>query len=247
MLILSKKIQYYFPGKIKNIYLPWKIELIKSQNTKKMKKIVLSLIVVASILTACKGEKKEKVAVKEAVEVEITAATLNNVDTAASVLTWQGNKPTGSHNGIVTIKSGGLLVEEGVLKGGEFVIDMNTISNVDMAGSAGAGKIEGHLKAADFFDVAVYPTSSFIITKVEEVEGKLAVTGNLQIKDVTKSITIPAMISSEGGVITFKSDVFNVDRADFNVKYGSKRWIEGLKDKFINDLMEMSFEVKTKA
>ena len=172
-----------------------------------MKKIVLSLVVFAALLTACKGEKKEKVAVKEAVKVKTNIATLNNVDTAVSVLTWKGSKPTGSHNGTVALQSGGMLIEEGVLKGGEFVIDMNTITNV------------------------------------EEAEGKLAVTGNLQIKDVTKSITIPATISSEGGVTTFKSDVFNVDRADFNVKYGSKRWIEGLKDKFINDLMEMSFVV----
>ena len=219
----------------------------KFKINKKMRKIVLSLVVVASLLTACKGEKKEKVEVKEAVKIEVSIAALDNVDTTASVLTWIGTKPTGSHNGTVAIKSGGLLVEEGTLKGGEFVIDMNTITNVDMAGSDGAGKIEGHLKAPDFFDIAVYPTSKFVITKVEDVEGKLAVTGNLQIKDVTKSITIPAMISTEGGVTTFKSDVFNVDRADFNVKYGSKRWIEGLKDKFINDLMEMSFEVKTKA
>ena len=208
-----------------------------------MRKIVLSLVVFAALLTACKGEKKEKVAVKEAVKVETNIATLNNVDIAVSVLTWKGSKPTGSHNGTVALQSGGMLIEEGVLKGGEFVIDMNTIINVDMAGSAGAGKIEGHLKAPDFFDIAVYPTSKFEITNVEEAEGKLAVTGNLQIKDVTKSITIPATILSEGGVTTFKSDVFNVDRADFNVKYGSKRWIEGLKDKFINDLMEMSFVV----
>ena len=211
--------------------------------SKKMRKIVLSFVVFAAILTACKGEKKEKVAVNKAVKVETNIATLNNVDTAVSVLTWKGSKPTGSHNGTVALQSGGMLIEEGVLKGGEFVIDMNTITNVDMAGSAGAGKIEGHLKAPDFFDIAVYPTSKFEITNVEEAEGKLAVTGNLQIKDVTKSITIPATISSEGGVTTFKSDVFNVDRADFNVKYGSKRWIEGLKDKFINDLMEMSFVV----
>ena len=33
-----------------------------------MKKIILSLVVVASMLTACKGEKKEKVVVKEAVK-----------------------------------------------------------------------------------------------------------------------------------------------------------------------------------
>ncbi|ARV07400.1 polyisoprenoid-binding protein [Polaribacter sp. SA4-10] len=212
-----------------------------------MKKIILSLVVVASVLTACKQNKKEKVDVKEAVKVVVNVDELNNVDATSSVLTWIGTKPTGAHNGTVALKSGGLLVENGKLTQGVFVIDMSTITNVDMAGADGAGKIEGHLKSADFFDVAAYPTAKFVITSVVEAEGKLAVTGNLQIKDVTKSITIPAMISEEGGVTTFKSDVFNVDRADFNVKYGSKRWIEGLKDKFINDLMEMSFEVKTKA
>jgi hypothetical protein len=213
---------------------------------KKMKKIILSLVVVASVLTACK-EKKEKVAVKEAVKVAVNVNELNNVDTAASVLHWKGTKPTGAHDGVVSLKSGGILVEGGKLKEGVFVIDMNTIVNKDMAGSGGAGKLEGHLKAPDFFDVATYPTSKFVITNVEEVAGKLSVTGNLQIKDVTKSITIPAMITTEGGVTTFKSETFNVDRSDFNVKYGSKKFFEGLKDKFINDIMEFSFVVKTKS
>lgn len=213
-----------------------------------MKKIVLSLIVVASVLTACKGEKKEKLAVNDVQKVAINVSQLNNVDIAASVLSWKGTKPGGAHNGVVSLKSGGLLVEpNGDLKGGEFVVDLATITNLDMKGSGGAAKLEGHLKAADFFDIAAYPTAKFVITNVEKKEGKLHVTGNLQIKDVTKSITIPAMISSEGGVTTFKSEVFNINRADFNVKYGSKSFFANLKDKFIDDMMELSFEVKTKA
>ncbi|QVY64029.1 YceI family protein [Polaribacter sp. Q13] len=212
-----------------------------------MKKIILSLVVVASVLTACKGEKKEKVEAKEAVKVTVNVAELNNVDTSVSVLNWEGTKPGGAHNGTVALKSGGLLIEDGKLTNGEFVIDMSSVTNVDMKGAEGAGKIEGHLKSADFFDVAVYPISKFVITKVEEVDGKLAVTGNLQIKDVTKSITIPATISTENGVTVFKSESFNVDRADFNVKYGSKKFFEELKDKFIDDIMTFSFVVKTKA
>ena len=209
-----------------------------------MKKVLIALVALSTILVSCNGEKKEKVVVKEEVKVE-KVAIVNNVDLTTSMMTWKGTKPTGEHNGTVALKSGGLVVENGVLKEGEFVIDMNTIKNLDMAGSEGAGKIEGHLKAPDFFDIAVYPTSTFVITSVLEVEANLAVTGNLTIKDVTKSITIPAKISSEDGVTTFTSALFNIDRADFNVKYGSKRWIEGLKDKFIDDLVEMSFVVKT--
>ena len=206
---------------------------------------MIAVVVVSTVLFSCKGEKKEKIVAKEEVKVE-EASMVNNVDLTASIMTWKGTKPTGSHDGTVAFKSGGMLLENDVLKGGEFVIDMNTIKNLDMVGSDGAANIEKHLKAPDFFDVEVYPTSKFVITSVLEVEGSLAVTGNLTIKDVTKSITIPASVSTVEGITTFESELFNIDRADFNVKYGSKRWIEGLKDKFIDDLVEMSFTVVTK-
>ena len=210
-----------------------------------MKKILSLSIIALALFFSCKVEKKEKIVVKEEVKVEETIM-VNNVDLTTSVMTWKGTKPTGSHDGIVSFSSGGMIVENGVLKEGEFVIDMSTIKNLDMEGSDGAGKIEKHLKAADFFDVEMYPTSKFVIKSVLDVEGNTAVTGNLTIKDVTKSITIPATVSTTDGITTFKSELFNIDRADFNVKYGSKRWIEGLKDKFIDDLVEMSFVVISK-
>lgn len=222
------------------------MQLIILNDKINMKKIILTLAVVASVLTACKGEKKEKVETKEEVKVEKLAA-LNNVDTANSVITWKGTKPTGAHNGVILLKEGSLLIENGTLTGGEFVIDMSSIKNLDIpADNDGNAKLVGHLTSADFFDVTTYPTSKFVITNVEEKEDKLHVTGNLTIKDVTKSITIPAMLSKEGDTTIFKSETFNVDRADFNVKYASKSFFDNLKDKFIDDMMELSFTVKTK-
>lgn len=207
-----------------------------------MKKLVILALAFSTVLVSCKENKK--VEVKEEVEVVKLASDLNNVDLTISVLNWKGAKPTGEHHGTVALKSGGILIESGVITAGEFVIDMNTIVDLDMKGKAGAAKIEGHLKSADFFDIAEYPTAKFVITKVEEIEGKLSVTGNLNIKDVTKSITIPATLTEVDGNYVFKSDNFNINRADFNVKYGSKSFFDNLKDKFVNDLVEMSFEVK---
>ena len=212
-----------------------------------MKKIILLVAIIATVFASCIGEKKEKTAIKEAVKVTVNAENLNNVDVTASVLNWEGSKPTGSHNGTVALKSGGLLVEAGTLTQGVFVVDMNSITNTDMAGSNGAAKLEGHLKASDFFDVAVYPTAKFVITSVVDTDGKLAVTGNLTIKNTTKSITIPATIATAEGITTFKSETFTIDRTDFGVVYASKKLDAALKDKFINDLMEMSFSVVTKA
>ena len=124
---------------------------------------MIAVVVVSTVLFSCKGEKKEKIVAKEEVKVEETSM-VNNVDLTASIMTWKGTKPTGSHDGTVAFKSGGMLLENDVLKGGEFVIDMNTIKNLDMVGTDGAANIEKHLKAPDFFDVEVYPTSKFVIT-----------------------------------------------------------------------------------
>ncbi|MDY0781614.1 YceI family protein [Tenacibaculum sp. IB213877] len=210
-----------------------------------MKKVILMLALVATALVSCKGEKKEKVEAKEEVKVEETVAVVDNVDVENSVLTWKGTKPGGAHNGTVALQSGSLVVDNGTLTSGEFVIDLNTIKCLDIENEEYNGKLVGHLKAEDFFNVEKYPTAKFVITSVENNEDKLDVTGNLSIKDVTKSITIPATLTEQDGVYTLKSDTFNIDRADFNVKYASKKFFDNLKDKFVDDLVEMSFEVKT--
>ena len=43
------------------------------------------------------------------------------------------------------------------------------------------------------------------------------------------------------------SDKFNIDRTEFNIKYASKTFFDNLKDKFIDDAIELSFTVNTKA
>ncbi len=211
-----------------------------------MKKIIGIFFITSVVLLSCKSEKKEKVEVKEAVKVA-KAEVANNIDVANSVVTWKGTKPTGSHNGNITLKKGALVLENGAIKSGEFLIDMHSINCLDLDPSSGKSDLESHLKNTDFFDVIKYPTAKFVITSVAEKEGKLTVTGNLTLKEITKSIDIPATISSENGITTFKSEVFNIDRTDFGVTYKSKTINAKLKDKFIDDLMAISFEVKTKA
>ncbi len=51
-----------------------------------------------------------------------------------------------------------------------------------------------HLKSADFFDVAKYPTLSFRSTKVEKVGSQLRITGELTMHGVTR----PVVLISDG-------------------------------------------------
>lgn len=214
-----------------------------------MKKIIFAIAFVAIGMVSCKSEKN-KAATSDAVKDVAKSENIINTykaNIAESNVTWVGSKPTGSHNGIVSLEKGTLEIENGVVKSGEFVIDMNTISCLDLEAGNGKEKLEGHLKNADFFDVAKFPTAKFEVSSSELKDGKVMVTGNLTLKDVTKSITIPATITEgENDMITFTSDVFSIDRTEFGVTYSSKKFNAALKDKFINDLMEISFNVKAK-
>lgn len=211
-----------------------------------MKKVVLVLIMVVAI-TSCKVDSKNKVAVSEAQEVAMVSTSSSEVDVENSTVNWKGFKPGGEHFGTISISEGNVNLKEGKLVGGTFSFDMNSIVVTDMpADNEYNAKLVGHLKSADFFDVEKFSNAKFEITNVVDQNGKLQISGNLTIKEATKNITIPATFSNENGVATLKSEVFTIDRTDFDVRYGSKKFFDDLKDKFINDAFEISFEVKVK-
>ncbi|QXP72704.1 YceI family protein [Tenacibaculum sp. AHE15PA] len=211
-----------------------------------MKKSILAIALIAITAVSCKSEKNKVTANEEVKDVKKVENVINSykANVAKSTVTWKGNKPTGSHNGVVSIEKGLFDIKDGVLNSGEFVIDMNSISCLDLEAGNGKEKLEGHLKNADFFDVEKFPTAKFVVASSETKDGKLHVTGNLTLRGTTKSITIPATVTENEGTATFKSDVFSIDRTDFGVTYSSKKFDAALKDKFINDLMELSFDIK---
>ncbi|TDQ30295.1 YceI family protein [Tenacibaculum caenipelagi] len=210
-----------------------------------MKKTILAIAFVAIGAVSCKTEK-EKTAVNDQIaEVAKTENIINayKANVAESTVNWKGEKPTGSHVGVVSLEKGTIEIENGLVKSGEFVIDMNSISCTDLEAGKGKEDLEGHLKNGDFFDVEKFPTAKFEVSSSELKDGKVHVTGNLTLRDVTKSITIPATVTEADNMVVFKSDAFSIDRTDFGVTYKSKKIDAALKDKFIYDLMEISFEV----
>ncbi|NQV78347.1 MAG: YceI family protein [Lutibacter sp.] len=160
------------------------------------------------------------------------------VDVAKSTINWKGYKPTGSHNGIISLTSGELIMEEGVIKGGSFMVNMLTIKDAD-----GSEKLEGHLKSADFFEIEVYPTSTFEIKNSSIEDGKTILTGDITIKGITKQLTFSAVVTETEGTVTLTSETIQINRTDFNVKYKSKSFFNDLKEKFINDEFDLQVTI----
>ncbi len=154
----------------------------------------------------------------------------------ASSLIWEGGKIIGGkHAGTLAINESSLFFDGTKLAGGSFVMDMTSIKNTDLD-EGSAKKLEGHLKSEDFFGVSKYPTSTFSISKVEPGDNldEYNVTGNLTIKSTTLPISFPVVINWDADRAIAKAKI-SVDRADFDVRYGSGRFFDGLGDKAIKD------------
>ena len=67
----------------------------------------------------------------------------------------------------------------------ETTLDASTIDT-------GMAQRDGHLKSPDFLDVATYPTITFKSTKIEKSGDRFAITGDLTVKNVTKSVVMDA-------------------------------------------------------
>ena len=169
------------------------------------------------------------------------------VDTEASTVKWKGYKVTGQHFGSVSLKSGSLKFDDGKLSGGEFVIDMTSITVEDLKGG-GAKKLGNHLKSKDFFGVDKYPTTTLKITKVVPYgskSGKYKILADLTIKETTQSIKFFANISEKEGSVTADAKI-TVDRSDFGVKYGSGSFFSNLGDKTIYDEFDLEISLTAK-
>ena len=166
------------------------------KTTLKISAILLLFIAFA----ACKNEATGTKAVTGAAEkAPAAAANATSYQINSGTLNWTGAKALGSsHQGTIALSNGKLEVANGAIKGGMFEIDMASITNTDLEAGKGKEKLEGHLKAPDFFDVAQFPTGSFQIVEVTPATGVADVThnvkGNLTLKGIEKSITIPANI-----------------------------------------------------
>jgi len=213
--------------------------------------LTLAVILMSSIMlfTGCgKSDKEVKTGSNEKVAGKTAGSTTLKVNTNESIVEWLGKKVTGQHHGTIKISKGELNVEKDKVVAGYIEIDMNTIVDIDLKDSTDNKKLTGHLKSDDFFVASKFPTAKFEISGVSSLNDpnkpsfNSMVKGNLTIKGMTKGIEFPATIKIENGILKADAD-FDIDRTQWDIRYGSGKFFEGLGDKMISDNFNIRFRI----
>lgn len=102
--------------------------------------------------------------------------------------------------------------------------------SIEMASlNTSMAKRDEHLRSPDFFDVAKFPTMTFVSTRVEKAGmDKLKVTGNLTIKGVTRAVVLNVdgptgeIKTPQGDMKRGASATTTINRQDFGVSWSKK-------------------------
>jgi len=166
-----------------------------------------------------------------------SAQTNKKIDTQKSTINWVGKKVTGQHSGTINFAEGTIVVNGKSIRGGSFTVDMTSINTTDLEAGKGKEKLDGHLKADDFFGVEKYKTAKLEIKLISDNgDGTFNVTANLTIKDQTNPVNFVLKSTGKNSA----SATVKVDRTKFGIKYGSGSFFEGLGDKAISDEFELN-------
>ncbi len=166
------------------------------------------------------------------------------VDVQRSNLSWEGHKFFGGkHTGTIALREGQCIVDDGKLKGGRFIIDMNSIQVTDLSGET-ATKLANHLKTADFFDAGNHPEATFVIKRVEYGNANTAaVLGELTIRGITQEVVFLATIEVADGKLKAVAPQIRVDRTVHEARYGSVRFFQDLGRKIVADEFTLALEI----
>jgi polyisoprenoid-binding protein YceI len=155
---------------------------------------------------------------------------------AVAKIGFVGAKVTAQHAGGFRDLGGTIALVDGAPEKSRVEVEVKTASLwVD-----GPDKLRAHLASPDFFAVATHPTARFVSTEIRPGASAAGathtVTGNLELRGVTRGVTFPATVSVDAGAVTVKAE-FGIDRKDFGIVYA------GAADDLIKDNVLLTVEI----
>ncbi|MEO5776620.1 MAG: YceI family protein [Flavobacterium sp.] len=186
-----------------------------------------------------KNLKTIAIALLVAFGTTVATAQSKKINVEKSTITWVGKKVTGEHTGTVNLKEGNLIFKKGKVAGGNFTVDMTSLTGTDVSGEWKT-KLDGHLKSEDFFGTEKFPTSTLVFKKIAtKSAGLYTVTADLTIKGITNPVTFDLAV--KGNTAATK---LTIDRTKYGIKYNSKSFFDSIGDKAIYDDFELNVNLQ---
>jgi polyisoprenoid-binding protein YceI len=157
---------------------------------------------------------------------------------AQSNIDWTGRKVTGSHFGTMNLKQGELIVSDGKLTGGSFVVDTSSIKILDVTDPATNSQFASHLASDDFFATERYPEALFEITSVNNNH----IDGNLTIKGIKHPVGFDASLEITEDLLTASGKIV-IDRTKYGIKFRSGNFFKNLGDTLIYNDFDLNVNI----
>ena len=161
---------------------------------------------------------------------------------AESNVDWVGKKVTGAHNGTIDVKEGEVILNDGKLESGTFIIDTTSIKILDVTDPGTNAQFWGHLASDDFFSLDKYPEATLNITSVSGEH----VNGDLTIKGTTHPVDFDIKLQLNGEVLTATGKII-IDRTKYGMKFRSANYFKNLGDNLIYNDFELNVSLTAKA
>ncbi len=197
------------------------------------------------LFVSCDEERKE---IDTYTPKHIVLQATDNIayaDTTKSLVTFIGHKRfVGTeHEGFFKLKSGVIFLNKNnEICGGKLVWNINSIKLTE-ADSITKKKLLSVLLSEDFFKSERYPESVFLIDSVYTTDAPNSthiVSGNLQIGDTYRYISMPVNITKDGKSSQWVKGNFDIFRKDWNLYFSNKNSLE---DKIIQDRVHIGILV----
>lgn len=137
----------------------------------------------------------------------------------ASSVNWKGERITGEfHIGSVDIKSGNIKTLSAGIVGGEMVLDMTSMKELNPQSEETTIVVMGYLQSERFFNTDKYPNA--VLTIKGEKENKLLC--DLTIRNIKKEILVPFTKTISNDSLKASAN-FKIDRTDWGIDFRSAK------------------------
>jgi len=167
------------------------------------------------------------------------------LDLEKSYLEWCGRNINNRHYGRISFCEGEVSVYEGIPACGHFVLDMTSISNLDLQDAGWREMLHQHLKSDDFFDVEQFPRASLVLNGVSKLSSatpgspNVEFFGTLTIKGTPRTVSFQAVVDPQADGSIKAQATLDLDRTLWGVSYGSGKFYERLGMHLVHDLISV--------